>query len=135
PGCSVLRSRVCSVRWSPARLRCRRPRVSRRSWPSPVNRGPCRSPRTRRAQAAQGSTRRAGVGTTRKYIPLECGCDNTNVPDRRTPMDFEFDRGIAHEALGDGAYAVNLPDGWVVGGGVNGGFLLAVIGNAIRAEL
>ena len=50
-------------------------------------------------------------------------------------MDFEFDRGIAVEATGPGEYAAVLDRGWVVGGGVNGGYLLAVIGNAIRAEL
>jgi acyl-CoA thioesterase len=50
-------------------------------------------------------------------------------------MDFEFDRGIAVEATGPGEYAAMLDRGWVVGGGVNGGYLLAVIGNAIRAEL
>ncbi len=50
-------------------------------------------------------------------------------------MDFEFDRGIAVEATGGGAFAAELDRGWVVGGGLNGGYLLAVIGNAIRAEL
>jgi acyl-CoA thioesterase len=50
-------------------------------------------------------------------------------------MDFEFDRGIAVEATGPGEYAAQLDRGWVVGGGLNGGYLLAVIGNAIRAEL
>lgn len=50
-------------------------------------------------------------------------------------MDFEFDRGIAVEATGAREYAATLDRGWVVGGGVNGGYLLAVIGNAIRAEL
>ena len=50
-------------------------------------------------------------------------------------MDSELDRGIALTAQGDGAYAADLHPGWVVGGGLNGGYLLAVIGNAIRAEL
>jgi acyl-CoA thioesterase len=50
-------------------------------------------------------------------------------------MDFELDRGIAVEAIGAGEYAATLDSGWVVGGGLNGGYLLAVIGNAIRAEL
>jgi hypothetical protein len=50
-------------------------------------------------------------------------------------MDFELDRGIAVEATGPGVYAATLDRGWVVGGGLNGGYLLAVIGNAIRAEL
>ena len=50
-------------------------------------------------------------------------------------MDYEFDRGIVVEPTGPGEYAANLGAGWVVGGGVNGGYALAVIGNAIRAEL
>ena len=50
-------------------------------------------------------------------------------------MDYEFDRGIVVEPTGPGGYAANLDAGWVVGGGVNGGYALAVIGNAIRAEL
>jgi acyl-CoA thioesterase len=50
-------------------------------------------------------------------------------------MDYEFDRGIVVGHRGDGEYSADLDPGWVVGGGVNGGYLLAVIGNAIRAEL
>jgi len=50
-------------------------------------------------------------------------------------MTFEFDRGIAVTAQADGAYAADLDGGWVVGGGVNGGYLLAVIGNAVRTRL
>ena len=50
-------------------------------------------------------------------------------------MDFELDRGIAVEPTGPGEYAAQLDGGWVVGGGLNGGYLLAVIGNAIRTEL
>jgi acyl-Coa thioesterase superfamily protein/acyl-CoA thioesterase superfamily protein len=50
-------------------------------------------------------------------------------------MDFELDRGIAVESTGPGEYAARLDPGWVVGGGLNGGYLLAVIGNAIRTEL
>jgi acyl-coenzyme A thioesterase PaaI-like protein len=47
-------------------------------------------------------------------------------------MTYEFDRGVAVTALGDGDYAADLDAGWVVGGGVNGGYLLAVVGNAVR---
>ena len=50
-------------------------------------------------------------------------------------MGYEFDRGIAVESTGPGEYSADLDAGWVVGGGVNGGYALAVIGNAIRAEL
>jgi hypothetical protein len=49
--------------------------------------------------------------------------------------DYELDRGIAVERTGPGEYAAILDAGWVVGGGVNGGYLLAVLGNAIREEL
>jgi len=50
-------------------------------------------------------------------------------------MGFELDRGIVVERTAPGEYAADLGAGWVVGGGVNGGYLLAVIGNAISAEL
>ena len=47
----------------------------------------------------------------------------------------EFDRQIALERRDDGDFAAELSAGWLVGGGVNGGYLLAVIGNALRASL
>jgi hypothetical protein len=50
-------------------------------------------------------------------------------------MTSEFDRGIAVTARGDGVFAADLDGGWVVGGGVNGGYLLAVLGNAVREVL
>jgi len=50
-------------------------------------------------------------------------------------VTFELDRGIALTALADGDFAAHLDGGWVVGGGVNGGYLLAVIGNAVRERL
>ncbi|MGY2873574.1 hypothetical protein ACVW00_000764 [Marmoricola sp. URHA0025 HA25] len=50
-------------------------------------------------------------------------------------MPYEFDRGIAVRPIGDDAYSAELDGGWVVGGGVNGGYLLAVIGNAVRHTL
>ena len=50
-------------------------------------------------------------------------------------MTYEFDRGIAVSPLADGRYSADLDGGWVVGGGVNGGYLLAVIGNAVRDVL
>lgn len=49
-------------------------------------------------------------------------------------MGHEFDRDIDVTPHGDGRYAATLAPGWVVGGGVNGGFLLAVLGNALRAS-
>ena len=50
-------------------------------------------------------------------------------------MDYEFDRAVAVTPAGEGEYAAELDAGWVVGGGLNGGYLLSVIGTAIRAEV
>ncbi len=50
-------------------------------------------------------------------------------------MTIEWDEHIAVTPRGGGAYDAELTDGWVVGGGVNGGYLLATIGNAISLEL
>jgi acyl-CoA thioesterase len=49
--------------------------------------------------------------------------------------EHEFDRHIAVRELGNGSYAADLAGGWVVGGGVNGGYLLAVMANALRHAL
>src|SRR5262245_59858836 len=49
-------------------------------------------------------------------------------------MGHEFDRTIAVSRSED-AFEAELDAGWVVGGGVNGGYLLAVLGNAIRETL
>jgi hypothetical protein len=46
----------------------------------------------------------------------------------------EFDRDIAITAEGDDLVGA-MSDGWRVGGGINGGFQLSLIGNAIRAAL
>jgi Acyl-CoA thioesterase C-terminal domain/Acyl-CoA thioesterase N-terminal domain len=45
--------------------------------------------------------------------------------------EIEWDDHIAVTSSGDGEFAADLSDGWVVGGGVNGGYLLATIGNAL----
>jgi acyl-CoA thioesterase len=47
----------------------------------------------------------------------------------------EFDRLTAVSPDGPGRYAAELAPGWVVGGGINGGYLLAVIGRALEAAL
>ncbi|WP_244931904.1 thioesterase family protein [Nocardioides sp. W7] len=47
----------------------------------------------------------------------------------------EFDRQIALTPEGRGRYAADLDAGWSVGGGLNGGYLLALVGNAIRNSL
>lgn len=49
-------------------------------------------------------------------------------------MTFELDAHIAVRSQADGTYAADLDPGWVVGGGVNGGYLLALMGNALRAS-
>jgi len=43
--------------------------------------------------------------------------------------EHEFDRDTAVAPRGDGEYDAELSPGWVVGGGVNGGYLLAVVAN------
>jgi len=51
-------------------------------------------------------------------------------------MGYEFDGQIAVVAEETpGRFRADLAAGWVVGGGVNGGYQLAVIGNAIAAAL
>lgn len=50
-------------------------------------------------------------------------------------FEFEFDRDTAIRHSTPGVYAADLSGGWLVGAGLNGGYLLAVIGAAIRAEL
>ena len=46
-------------------------------------------------------------------------------------MSTEWDRQTAVTDLGEGVYGADLADGWRVGGGVNGGYLLATIGHAL----
>ena len=50
-------------------------------------------------------------------------------------MASEWDTHTAVRATGDGAFAAELDPGWVVGGGVNGGYLLGIIGTAIADTL
>lgn len=50
-------------------------------------------------------------------------------------MSFEYDDAIALQQTGDGEFAADIDAGWIVGGGVNGGYVLAIIGNAIRQTL
>ena len=52
------------------------------------------------------------------------------MPDATT--EPEFDRDTCLEAAGEGRFARDLAPGWVVGGGLNGGYLLAVVGHALR---
>lgn len=50
-------------------------------------------------------------------------------------MTFEYDEAIAVSRVEEGIYEANLEAGWKVGGGLNGGYLLGVIGNAIKTDL
>src|SRR5689334_13050374 len=50
-------------------------------------------------------------------------------------MTYEFDRDTAVSALGNGRYAAKLDRGWLVGGGVNGGYLLATMARAVAAQV
>lgn len=47
----------------------------------------------------------------------------------------QFDRGIAVTATGGGVYDAEISDDWRIARGVNGGLLLALVANAISAEL
>ena len=52
------------------------------------------------------------------------------------PTVSEFDCGIAATPRDDGsAYDVELGAGWQIGSGINGGMLLATVGNALRQVL
>lgn len=50
-------------------------------------------------------------------------------------MGYEYDAAIAVERVSAGVYEADLEAGWKVGGGLNGGYLLAVMGNAIKFDL
>jgi hypothetical protein len=50
-------------------------------------------------------------------------------------MAYEYDDAIAITPADPGSYTAQVQAGWVVGGGVNGGYVLALIGNAIKAQL
>ena len=50
-------------------------------------------------------------------------------------MPSEYDAAIAVTPDGAGAWTADLDGGWSVGGGINGGYALAVIGNALRAAV
>ncbi|MGN6162196.1 MAG: thioesterase family protein [Marmoricola sp.] len=50
-------------------------------------------------------------------------------------VGYEYDAAISVERVDAGLFRTDLEAGWKVGGGLNGGYLLAVIGNAIKADL
>jgi hypothetical protein len=47
-------------------------------------------------------------------------------------VNFPFDTATAVRALGDGRYQARVYDGWDIRGNANGGYLLALVGNAMR---
>jgi len=47
----------------------------------------------------------------------------------------EYDRHLAATSAGEGRYDVEVPAGWSVGGGINGGFLLSLMASALRRAL
>ena len=47
---------------------------------------------------------------------------------------FEFDEATRLRALGDGKYETPIQDRWDINGNANGGYLLALAANAMRAE-
>ncbi|NPC95834.1 thioesterase family protein [Nocardioides sp. zg-DK7169] len=47
----------------------------------------------------------------------------------------EFDLHTSVRPAGPGAWAADLDAGWQVGGGLNGGYLLATVGTALRAAM
>lgn len=51
------------------------------------------------------------------------------------PVQHELDRAIAVTDRGGGDYTADLQPGWLIGDALNGGYLMAVVGNAVRASL
>ncbi len=49
-------------------------------------------------------------------------------------MTYEFDDAIAVQPLGDGRYDTPIRGGWDIAGNANGGYLLALVAQAMRAE-
>lgn len=49
-------------------------------------------------------------------------------------MPFEFDHAIAATSLGNGVYDSPVEDRWDINGNANGGYLLALVANAMREE-
>lgn len=49
-------------------------------------------------------------------------------------MPFEFDHAVTAAPLGDGLYESSVEERWDINGNANGGYLLALVANAMRAE-
>ena len=50
-------------------------------------------------------------------------------------MDPAFETATAVEGLGGGRYSAHVHEGWDIGGNANGGYLLAIAGRAMAAEV
>jgi len=48
---------------------------------------------------------------------------------------YDYDKAIAVTRTSDHEYSAELDGGWTVGGGLNGGYLLAIIGNAVGQHI
>ncbi|MEY3805636.1 MAG: hypothetical protein RIR69_448 [Actinomycetota bacterium] len=48
-------------------------------------------------------------------------------------MSFEFDHALVASPLGDGVFDTPIEDRWDINGNANGGYLLALVANAMRA--
>jgi acyl-CoA thioesterase len=55
------------------------------------------------------------------------------VDDAPSRIDTEFDRALTVSPVDGGSYGAQLDAGWQIGGGINGGLLLALMGNALRS--
>lgn len=51
-----------------------------------------------------------------------------------SPVTSTFDAAVAVTAAGGGIYDAPIRDGWDINGNANGGYLMALVGNAMRAE-
>ena len=49
-------------------------------------------------------------------------------------MPHQFDDAVAADPIGDGLYRTDIEDGWDIGGNANGGYLMALLANAMRSE-
>lgn len=49
-------------------------------------------------------------------------------------MSFAFDRAVAANPMGSGSYDTPVEDGWDIRGNANGGYLMALVANAMRTE-
>lgn len=73
---------------------------------------------------ARGDTSNAATATSERIAPEGAG----DLPTR-------FDLACAVAARGQGRYTADLDAGWRVGGAINGGYVLATVGHALRAAI